>query len=67
MTQAPVLEGPEDAPGEVPDPFWMRFAGILEGEPGDSASVDAVVYGRGNSETPRSDSGRTSRAVNVPP
>jgi hypothetical protein len=49
MTQAPVLEEPEDAPGDAPDPLWMRFAGILEGEPGDGASVDAVVYGRGSS------------------
>ena len=28
---------------------WMRFAGILDGDLGDSESVDAVVYGR---ETP---------------
>lgn len=28
---------------------WMAFAGVLEGGPEDSASVDEVVYGR---ETP---------------
>jgi hypothetical protein len=25
---------------------WMAFAGRLEGEPGDSESIDEVVYGR---------------------
>lgn len=25
---------------------WMRFAGVVDGEPGDSARVDEVVYGR---------------------
>ena len=25
---------------------WMAFAGVLEGRPDDSASVDEVVYGR---------------------
>lgn len=32
---------------EDSDKPWMRYAGILEGEPEDSASVDDVVYGRG--------------------
>lgn len=31
------------APSDKP---WMAFAGILKGDPGDSASVDQVVYGR---------------------
>lgn len=31
------------APSDKP---WMAFAGILPGEPSDSASVDQVVYGR---------------------
>ncbi|MBI1875789.1 MAG: CopG family transcriptional regulator [Acidobacteria bacterium] len=30
-------------PGDKP---WMAYAGILEGNPNDSASVDAVVYDR---------------------
>ena len=25
---------------------WMRYVGIIEGTPTDSASVDALVYGR---------------------
>jgi hypothetical protein len=25
---------------------WMKYAGIVEGSPEDSSSVDAVVYGR---------------------
>jgi hypothetical protein len=25
---------------------WMRFAGIVDGRPEDSATVDEVVYGR---------------------
>jgi len=39
------LEGElaRELPGNQP---WMAFAGIVEGEPGDSASVDAVVYSR---------------------
>jgi len=37
-----VAREPDDRP-------WMAFAGILQGEPDDSESVDAVVYGR---ETP---------------
>lgn len=31
------------APSDKP---WMAYAGIVRGEPGDSASVDQVVYGR---------------------
>ena len=31
---------------EPSDKPWMSFAGILDGAPGDSASVDEVVYGR---------------------
>ncbi len=27
---------------------WMRYVGIVCGEPGDSESVDEVVYGREN-------------------
>ena len=26
---------------------WMRYAGVLEGAPVDSSSVDEVVYGQG--------------------
>lgn len=26
--------------------IWMAYAGILDGDPGDSASVDSVVYDR---------------------
>lgn len=32
---------------EDSDKPWMRYAGVLGGEPEDSASVDEVVYGRG--------------------
>jgi hypothetical protein len=28
---------------------WMNYVGVVEGDPGDSSSVDDVVYGR---ETP---------------
>jgi len=31
---------------EPADKPWMAYAGILEGNPDDSASVDAVVYDR---------------------
>jgi hypothetical protein len=31
---------------ETPGKPWMRFAGIVHGEPGDSSTVDDVVYGR---------------------
>lgn len=31
---------------ESSDKPWMRFIGIFEGQPGDSESVDSVVYGR---------------------
>jgi hypothetical protein len=31
---------------EPADHPWMEYAGILEGDPGDSESVDAVVYDR---------------------
>jgi hypothetical protein len=31
---------------EIPDKPWMKFAGIVDGQPDDSASVDDVVYGR---------------------
>ena len=31
---------------ETPDQPWMKFAGIIDGQPDDSASVDDVVYGR---------------------
>jgi len=31
---------------EPTDKPWMKYAGIVEGRPGDSASVDEVVYGR---------------------
>jgi hypothetical protein len=31
---------------EPVDRPWMAFAGILEGAPGDSESVDEVVYAR---------------------
>jgi hypothetical protein len=30
-------------PSQLP---WMSFAGVLDGQPGDSESVDDVVYGR---------------------
>lgn len=30
-------------PGDKP---WMKYAGIVEGSPEDSSTVDAVVYGR---------------------
>lgn len=33
-------------PREPSDKPWMRFAGILDGSPEDSESVDEVVYGR---------------------
>jgi hypothetical protein len=29
-----------------PEPPWMRFSGIIEGDPDASSSVDEVVYGR---------------------
>ena len=32
--------------GEDPDKPWMALAGALEGQPGDSATVDDVVYRR---------------------
>jgi hypothetical protein len=35
--------------GEPSKQPWMSFAGMFDGHPDDSASVDAVVYGR---ETP---------------
>ena len=28
------------------DEPWMAFAGLVQGQPGDSSSVDQVVYGR---------------------
>jgi hypothetical protein len=28
------------------DKPWMKYAGIVDGEPEDSATVDDVVYGR---------------------
>lgn len=28
------------------DKPWMRYAGIVQGNPGDSSTVDEVVYGR---------------------
>lgn len=31
---------------EPSDKPWMKFAGIVNGEPDDSATVDVVVYGR---------------------
>ncbi|HUG90288.1 MAG TPA: CopG family transcriptional regulator [Planctomycetaceae bacterium] len=31
---------------EPSDKPWMRFIGLLDGQPGDSTSVDSVVYGR---------------------
>jgi post-segregation antitoxin (ccd killing protein) len=40
--QAAVAKQPSDKP-------WMAFAGIVEGSPSDSESVDDVLYGR---ETP---------------
>jgi len=33
----------DEAHGDRP---WMRYVGIVEGTPTDSATVDAVVYGR---------------------
>jgi len=33
-------------PSEIAEKPWMAFAGMFEGEPGDSASIDEVVYGR---------------------
>ncbi|HMA95777.1 MAG TPA: hypothetical protein VKP30_23975 [Polyangiaceae bacterium] len=40
--QVAVAKQPSDKP-------WMAFAGIVEGSPSDSESVDDVLYGR---ETP---------------
>ena len=31
---------------EPSDKPWMAYAGIVQGQPGDSSSVDEVVYGR---------------------
>jgi len=31
---------------ERPDKPWMEFAGAVDGDPDDSASIDDVVYGR---------------------
>jgi hypothetical protein len=31
---------------EPSDKPWMAYAGIVQGQPGDSGSVDEVVYGR---------------------
>ena len=37
----------EDALAQEPvDKPWMGYCGILEGDPGDSETVDEVVYGR---------------------
>jgi post-segregation antitoxin (ccd killing protein) len=39
--------GLEEAVAREPtDKPWMAFAGIVEGSPSDSESVDEVVYGR---------------------
>jgi hypothetical protein len=31
---------------EPADKPWMKYAGVVEGRPDDSASIDDVVYGR---------------------
>ena len=37
----------EEAVARQPsDKPWMRYAGVVEGRPDDSSSVDEVVYGR---------------------
>ena len=36
----------EAVAAEPSDKPWMAYSGIVDGSPGDSASVDAVVYGR---------------------
>lgn len=39
--------GLEEMVGRQPsDKPWMKYAGMLEGRPGDSGSVDDVVYRR---------------------
>lgn len=36
----------ETLAGEPTDKPWMSYCGILKGDPGDSETVDEVVYGR---------------------